>query len=393
MTLYIGSQEAARRLGVRRETLYAYVSRGEIARRSAIDGRTSLYSVDDIDRLLGRTRGKQSPESRPSIDVQITSAITQLDEQSPRYRGHEVDVLCRTASFEQVAALLWTGALPATAPEWPDALRDDVDACQAAVTAVGASAPALQRMLVLAPVLGARHSGDSATTAAQRLIVMVPALVHQSASGPIAARLGRAWHQEPSDQLAKAIDRALVLLADHELATSTLAARIATSVRASPYAAIAAALATVSGELHGSSAAAATHLLVDASKRGAAAAIRACLDAGLRVPGFGHTVYRTGDPRLSPLLEAVRLLPDPPSRLAVVEDVLAEASVRVTPRPNVDFGLAALAFVGGLDAEVPIFAVARLAGWAAHIDEELAERPLRFRGLAKPVGPSLLDRP
>ena len=387
MTLYIGSQEAARRLGVRRETLYAYVSRGEIARRSAIDGRTSLYSVDDIDRLVRRTRGKQIPTSRPSIDVQITSAITQLDEHSLQYRGHDVDALCRTASFEQVAALLWTGTLPSTAPRWPQAARDDVDACLAAVAALGASATALQRMLVLAPVLGARHPGDSATTVAQRLIVTVPALVHRSANGPIAARLGRAWHEDPSAELVNAIDRALVLVADHELATSTLAARIATSVRASPYAAIAAALATVSGELHGSSAAAATHLLIDASKRGAAAAIRACLDAGLRVPGFGHTVYRTGDPRLSPLLEAVRLLPDPPSRFAVVEDVLAEASVRVTPRPNVDFGLAALAFVGGLDADVPIFAVARLAGWAAHIDEELAERPLRFRGLAKPVAP------
>ena len=387
MTLYVGSREAARRLGIRRESLYAYVSRGEIARRAAIDGRTSLYSVDDINRLLDRRRGRQAPSSRPSIDVQITSAITQLDEQAVRYRGHDVSELCRSASFEQVAELLWTGSLPATTRVWPVAATDDVAACRAAIDAVGPRATALQRMLALTPVLGARHPHDDAATAARRLITMVPALPPGSRTGSVAVRLSRAWHRRPSTELVVAIDRALVLLADHELATSTLAARVAASGRAPAYASMAAALATLTGELHGSSAAAAARLLGDAAERGAEAAIRNRLDAGQRVPGFGHTVYRTGDPRLEPLLEVVRRLPDPTSRLRVVDDVLAEASVRLTPRPNVDFGLAALAYVGGLDFDVPIFAVARLAGWVAHINEELAERPLRFRGLAKPVPP------
>lgn len=385
MTLYVGSGEAARRLGVRRETLYAYVSRGAIARRAAIDGRTSLYSVDDIDRLLDRPRGRQAPTPRPSIDVQITSAITQLDEHAVWYRGRDVNELCRSHSFEQVAALLWTGTLPALSPAWPGAVPADVTACRAAVAAVGPSATALQRMLALAPVLGARHPSDDAATAARRLITMVPSLARRTGTGPIADRLSRAWHRRPTPALAAAIDRALVLLADHELAISTLAARIATSGRTPPYAAMAAALATLTGELHGSSAAAAARMLADAGERGAATAIRDRVAAGQRVPGFGHTVYRTGDPRLEPLLEAVRLLPDPASRLTIVDDVLAEASVRIAPRPNVDFGLAALSYVGGLDADVPVFAVARLAGWVAHINEELEERPLRFRGLAQPV--------
>jgi citrate synthase len=133
-------------------------------------------------------------------------------------------------------------------------------------------------------------------------------------------------------------------------------------------------------------------MFADAADRGAVSVIRDRLSAGERLPGFGHTVYRTGDPRLSPLLEAVRRLPDAERRLDVVDGVLVEASVRVTPRPNVDFGLAALAFVGGLDPDVPIFAVARLAGWAAHIGEELGERPLRFRGLANPMARTTNDR-
>ena len=174
-----------------------------------------------------------------------------------------------------------------------------------------------------------------------------------------------------------------MLLADHELATSTLAVRVAASVRTDAYAALVAGLTTVSGRLHGSAAAAAHGLLVEAAERGAVAAIARRRAAGERLPGFGHTVYRTGDPRLAPLLDAVRRIPDPDDHLAVVDAVLHEAGRVVVHRPNVDFGLAALSYVAGLDPDVPIFAVARLAGWAAHFEEELAERPVRYRGLAR----------
>jgi citrate synthase len=67
-----------------------------------------------------------------------------------------------------------------------------------------------------------------------------------------------------------------------------------------------------------------------------------------------------------------------------VEEVLREANIRLAKQPNVDFGVAVLCYLGGLDPEVPIFAIARLAGWAAHCLEELDERPVRYRGLARP---------
>ena len=79
MTRYVGAGEAARLLGVQRSTLYAYVSRGMIDRRVAVDGRTSLYAVDDVESLAGRVRQRTS-EPRPSLDVQIATAITVLDE-------------------------------------------------------------------------------------------------------------------------------------------------------------------------------------------------------------------------------------------------------------------------------------------------------------------------
>ena len=383
MTLYIGAGEAARRLGVRRETLYAYVSRGVIRRRASVDGRTSLYAVDDIEQLASRSR-QRAPVPRPSIDVQIASAITQLDEQALAYRGLEVATLSRESTFEQVAELLWTGALPPSPIRWSAVDRADVDACRGAARGLGPAAGALVALTAVIPVLASRHPGDRPAAAARRFIGVVPELSARGVDGSVAQRLAHAWHPDPTPELVRAVDRALVLLADHELATSTLAVRIATSVRADAYAAFGAGMATLSGVLHGSSAAGAAAVFVDAADRGPVAAIRAVLDSGRRLSGFGHSVYRTGDPRLEPMLEAVRALPDPSGRYEVVDAVMREASGQIVALPNVDFGLAALSFVGGLDAEVPIFAVARVVGWAAHIEEELLERPLRFRGVARP---------
>ena len=115
---YVGAAEAARQLGVQRATLYAYVSRGLVERRVAVDGRTSLYSVDDLEALAGRTRPRRDPEARPSLDVQIVTAVTELDEAGPRYRGRDVAELARSVTYEQVAELLWSGSLPDRA-DWP----------------------------------------------------------------------------------------------------------------------------------------------------------------------------------------------------------------------------------------------------------------------------------
>src|SRR6476659_9485472 len=123
VTRFVGADEAARQLGVQKATLYAYVSRGLIQRRVAVDGRTSLYSADDLDALLRRAR-RRDVEPRPSIDVQIVTGITELDETGVRYRGHDVAALARDCSFEQVAELLWTGTIPA-AVAWPPPEPDD----------------------------------------------------------------------------------------------------------------------------------------------------------------------------------------------------------------------------------------------------------------------------
>jgi len=379
MSTLIGANEAAATLGVTKPTLYAYVSRGLVTRQTAVDGRTSLYDRSEIELLANRSRRRTTPE-RPSIDVQIATAITRLHDDSPTYRGQRVLDLVGTRSFEQVADLLLTGDPTGHAADW----RLDHDALARARRIVEAAAP-VDPLTVLA--LTARslelRVGDDTAIAARRLLSIIPSVLGGPRRGSVAERLTRAWLRRPSPEIVAAVDRALVLLADHELATSTLAVRVAASVRAAPPAALAAGLDVVAGPLHGAAAQAAAMLFGAATDTDPVTAVRRGLDGGERLPGFGHTVYRNGDPRFALLLDAVRAIPAPPDRIAVVDEVIGEAGRSIGHLPNIDLALGALIHVAELPVDAPIFGVARIAGWAAHYDEELGERPVRFRGLSR----------
>jgi citrate synthase len=179
------------------------------------------------------------------------------------------------------------------------------------------------------------------------------------------------------------VNGALVLLADHELATSTMAVRVAASVRADLYDALLAGLATLAGPLHGGASQLAYELLTMAERDGAARALNDTLRETGRLPGFGHAVYKAGDPRFGPLLALAEPLLDE-ERRTLVHEVIALAAAHDVPLANCDLALAALSWGTGMppDTGRTIFAVARVAGWAAHYMEELAERPLRFRARA-----------
>ena len=185
--------------------------------------------------------------------------------------------------------------------------------------------------------------------------------------------------------LLDALRAALVLLADHELAASTLAVRVAASVRADPYAVVGTGLGALGGALHGGASLGAEAML--AAARDPADAPRVVGDLlrrGERVPGFGHFVYRSGDPRATLLLALIRTAVPASPRLAVADAVLAETHRRALPEPNIDFALAVLASCAGMitGAGEVVFAVARTAGWLAHAMEEYASRtPLRPRAV------------
>jgi citrate synthase len=208
-----------------------------------------------------------------------------------------------------------------------------------------------------------------------------------SAGGPTADRTVAAllWPrlsgQRPTIARVRALDAALVLLADHELATSTLAARVAASTRANPFACVLAAIGAVSGPLHGRAAIGTHRVLAEALATGnAAAAVDGALEASERIPGFGHPLYDGLDPRASLLLDQVERIAN--AGTAATIDAVRRIAVDATgAEPNVDFALGALAVAGGMPfgATEGVFAIGRTAGWIAHVLEEYDERPLRYR--------------
>jgi citrate synthase len=188
----------------------------------------------------------------------------------------------------------------------------------------------------------------------------------------------------------RALDRALSLLADHELATSTLAVRVAASTWADPYLLLLTGLSTAGGPLHGGASEFVRALLRDAVATDPERAVGRALRDDQRVPGFGHTVYEGPDPRAPVLLDAVERS-RPPRELwrasSGVLDVMARAG---GPYPNIDFALGVLAesmrMVDG--AGEAVFAIARSAGWIAHGLDEYQHR-LRYRIRAAYTGPDV----
>src|SRR5581483_1845458 len=187
------------------------------------------------------------------------------------------------------------------------------------------------------------------------------------------------------------INSLLVLMADHELAASTLAARIAASVRADPYSVIATGLGVIAGPLHGAVSQDVVRLLREIGSPGRAAeVVGERLRRGERIPGLGHKVYRTADPRAEILLALVRRSPPAPDRWRVVEELIDLCRDRFGLVVNIDMALGGYVWAAGLGIEAAecMFAVARTAGWLAHAIEEYGEEAVRFRPRAVYTGPS-----
>jgi citrate synthase len=411
VTEWIGAAEAADRLGIKPASLYAYVSRGVLTRRRDNDGRASKFDADEVAALARKGRPRR-PVSGPDrswssrSELIIETAITEITDSTLRYRGLDATWLARNRSFEDVAVLLWSGYLPGArdgAAEWqatPEALAVGA-AAQAALPS--ATLP-LERLQVIVPALAATdqlrlHLDPPAVMAAGRALIAGMAGALAAAPGhsppvtdesPIAARLASRLSTAPVPAgLTDVVGVALVLLADHELAASTLAARVAASMRADPYAVVATGLGAMGGAVHAGAALGAELMLASAeSPDDVPRVVGDLLRRGERLPGFGHFVYKDGDPRANLLLEIITSYAAGSPRLAVAAAVIAEVRRRSLPEPNIEFALATLASVAGMvrGAGEAMFAVARTAGWLAHALEEY-ERNVPIRPRAVFVGP------
>jgi citrate synthase len=375
---WLTAAEVQSRLKVRAQTLYAYASRGRIeAKPDADDPRRSLYRAADVARLEERkARGRKAAAVAEDAiawgEPVMASSITTIFEGRLYYRGRDAVALAETEGLEQVARLLrgGDGVRMKVRPSEPAVTFGDARARLFAVLAAHAAAD---------PPARGRAGMALSIEAAGLLDAAADAVAGRIVHGPIHARLAEAWNTGPQgDDL---IRRALVLLADHELNSSTFAARVAASTGASLAAAALAGLSALSGPLHGGMIARVESFIGEASRAGPEAAIRARIAQGLPVPGFGHQLYAGADPRAEALLAAFT----PPDHFAAV---LAATGALTGERPNVDFALTALSASLSLPrgAAFLLFAIARLAGWQAHALEQLATGRL-IRPRARYIGP------
>ncbi|MFI5733979.1 citrate/2-methylcitrate synthase [Kribbella sp. NPDC051587] len=372
---YLTTSQVARRLRVKPETVYAYVSRGMLTSVRARGRRGSLFAVADVERLASR-----SVEHSGAVE-ETESALTLQSGDELYYRGRSVPELATTRTLESVAHLLWTGELT-DQPSFP-VHRASVDLARAAMAVLPPTARLTDQLRVAVAALSAADplrfdlQPTAITTAARTLLgTLITALPGPTGSTTTSPGT-RLWPKLTTTESAdpprpELLDAVLVLLADHGLAVSTVAARVAASARANLYAVVSAGLGALDGQYHGAAPTLAYEFL-DRAKDDPLGALSDRLRTGTPIPGFGHRIYRTRDPRAEVLFT---LLGDAP-----IMQVVHTIADRTKSFPNSDLAIAAVMHAHHLrpDAGEALFALARIVGWTAHALEEYAAPALRFR--------------
>jgi citrate synthase len=397
--MLLSARETAELLGIKLDTLYAYVSRGLLSSVEIADSRERRYDAEDVERFrIGRGgRGKQAPEALMPV---IGSAICLIDDHRLYYRGVDALGLAEGATLEEVAAILWDDEPPVartlTLPRLRGrGLRPETSTHTSLPRKqgrVGVVVGAIERCQIRLAELSANDLAALDLTRAgvvrtgQLILGELAACVGDAAPSRLAVhrRLAESWRLDAAG--ADLVRRCLVLLADHELNASTFVARCIASTGATPYAVVSGALAALSGRRHGGASARVEALCRELAAGGppmAAMAARLARDEAL--PGMGQPLYPEGDPRAVAILAAARAAV--PAKSAWIDEV-AQAAARLSgQQPNVDFGLGMTATVLGLPpgAALGIFLVARSVGWIAHAIEQY-ESGVLIRPRARYIG-------
>ena len=392
MARYYTAEEAVRRLGVSRNTLYAYVSRGLI--RSEPDSRekrTRRYHAQDVEHLARRSEVYKAPESalRKATDwgaPLFDSAITLIGEEDFCYRGQSVLHLAEQGSFEETVALLWepAGNLQSVVDDYGRNLVEET------LRQTPAHQPPIEIFLAVLASLDRRDvkafDFTPATTAQAGAIMrdgFMRIITGEWPDDKVSECLARYWQVAP--EYRGLIDATLTLVADHELNMSSFVARCTASAGCSPYAAVAAATHTFFGRRHGGNTERIYGLLNEADgKDGLYATISSRVRRGEPVPGFGHRLYEV-DPR------AVYILQRLPDHGGYIKEAMAATTELLNgASPSVDFALLLLERELSLPQKTGalLFYLGRMAGWVAHIMEQYSQgQPIRPRARYTGVNP------
>ena len=392
---YMTAEEAAARLGISRETLYAYVSRGLIRSRPAADGsRRSQYLATDIEAHRLRREQQRNPavvaESVLDWGVPVLeSAISLIEDGRLYYRGHDVVDLALEATFEEVAGLIWTGdldrsvfdhGLPRLPTRW-----DGGD--------ILGPIERFQYLLLLAaaedPLAYDLRRNSVISSGARMIQLMARAFCGRpdADAGSTAGVLQEGWGLHPETQAL--LNAALILCADHELNVSAFSARCIASAEATPYAVVQGGLAALQGIKHGGSTARVEALLGEVGRaQDAPAVLAARLRRGESLSGFRHPLYPDGDPRGRVLLRMLESFYPPSSGRDLALGVAATAKELYAVEPNIDFALVAMTLTLDLPpgSALGLFALGRTAGWMGHALEQYATGSL-IRPRARYMGP------
>ncbi len=333
------------------------------------------------------------------------------------YRGYDAIELSKQSTFEEVAYLLWYGALPRPT-EFKAFLAGFTGSMELPVETVmilrmfPKAATPMEVIRTAVSSLGhwdpdSGNTGlDASLRKAQRLALRIPLLIaaHQrlrEGKEPVKPIPGHGiaynflyalFGKEPDALTEKAFDAALILHADHELNASTFSARVTASTMADIYSSVTSAIGTLKGPLHGGANMEVMQLLMEIGDPGKA---RACIEDKLakkeKIPGFGHRVYRCEDPRVAVLRNYAQILAEKAGDTTYFE-ITREIEKVVVERtkvfPNVDLYTASLYNAIGLPMELftPIFAISRTVGWTSHILEQWSNNKL-IRPRAEYIGP------
>jgi citrate synthase len=391
--LYLSAREASAELAISPATLYAYVSRGLIRSEPSQDSRSHRYRAEDVRGLKERRVPAPEPRGLRAFDADLPvmdSSIATITEAGAIYRGVNCVDLSQKDTLEHTATLLWD--VTSVDPFAPDNCPHVSDAMRTIAQAAHRAAPIDRAIAVLALASSAdprafTRAPDGRAMVGGRIVRLLVAtmLGTNTSAEPLHLQIAQAWAAD-NKHAPDLIRRALVLLADHELNASTFTVRCAASTGLNLYDAVIAGLAALKGPKHGGAGVLASQLVKTMIDKDVAPVVRERVALGERFAGFGHGVYKRGDPRAMSLLDELTRAGAPRKFTREIPERIAEATGEFV---NIDYALAVLvhALRMPVGSELALFAMARSVGWIAHASEQLQHGKL-IRPRARYVGPA-----